>query len=247
MTMNASCPSDLALERHLLTPEASPLGEHLAACPRCIARLVEMRRQGEEFQQYVFPVTVAAIEAAAHPGRWRPWRRLVAPLALAAGLAALTLFVLRWGPLDRQFGSEGDLGLSVLVQDGHSDRAVHDGDGVSAAAALSFRVRTASACRLWILSLDSRGEVVRLYPGEGTGGAAVDGPVQIPGGSVLDGQAGPERIYAVCTPGPSRWRALATQLKGEAGAGEAAVRAAPDVTRLPPGTLLASVLIEKHH
>jgi hypothetical protein len=61
----------------------------------------------------------------------------------------------------------------------------------------------------------------------------------------LNGQAGPERLYAVCTPGPSKWRVLAPLLKGGAGSGEALVRAAPEPGRLPPGTRLASLLLEK--
>jgi hypothetical protein len=116
---------------------------------------------------------------------------------------------------------------------------------VAAAASVRFRVRAASACRLWILSLDSTGEFSRLYPGEGTGGAAVSGLVEIPGGAVLDGRPGPERIYAVCSPGPSRWRALAPLLKVQATSGEAAVRAPPSAAALPSGTQLDSVLVEK--
>ena len=62
---------------------------------------------------------------------------------------------------------------------------------------------------------------------------------------MLDGQAGPARIVAVCTPGPAKWRALAAQLKGGVAAGEAFVRARPNSAALPAGARLASVLLEK--
>jgi hypothetical protein len=239
------CPSTLALERHLLEPATSPVRHHVASCQRCEARLDEMRRQGEAFQQFVFPATVEAIEAAAQPGaRWRLGRWLMlGPVAVGAALA-LVLVMRPATPPDEYLGLKGGLGLAVYAQEGAAVRALRDGEPVGAAAALRFKVHASQACRLWILSLDSRGEVSRLYPGEGTGGAAVSGAVEIPGGAVLDGQAGPERIYAVCTPGPAKWRALAAQLKGE-GAGEAAVRVSPSTARLPEGTQLASVLLEK--
>jgi hypothetical protein len=69
--------------------------------------------------------------------------------------------------------------------------------------------------------------------------------VEIPANVALDGQAGPERLYAVCTPGPSKWRVLGPLLKGGPGTGETVVRAAPQTDRLPSGTRLASVLFEK--
>jgi hypothetical protein len=241
--MTARCPSELSLERHLLEPATSPIRQHVAACDRCAVRLEEMRAQGEHFLQFVFPATVAAIEAAARPrSRLGGWLRLGLALAVAAGLVVL---VRHAGPPEDGLGSGSGLGLAVLVQEAGTVRAVRDGGAVVAAAELRFRVRTSSDCRLWILALDASGEVSRLYPGEGTGGAAVHGTVEIPAGVVLDGRAGPQRLYAVCTPGPSRWRALAPQLKGAPGSGEALVRARPDVARLPAGTLLASVLVEK--
>jgi hypothetical protein len=52
-------------------------------------------------------------------------------------------------------------------------------------------------CFLWIASVDAKGQISRLYPPVG---APVEnrraGPV--PGGAVLDGQPGPERLFAVC-------------------------------------------------
>jgi hypothetical protein len=243
--VTARCPSELALERHLLEPQASPVREHVAGCARCAARLGEMRREGEDFHRDVFPATLAAIEAAARPawrgplGRW-----LVLGSALAAVAGAVVVLRMAAAPDDHIDATTG-IGMAVRVQDAGAARTVRDGDTVGAGAQLHVRVRTAAGCRLWILALDAAGEVSRLYPGEGTGGAAVLGEVELPVTVTLGGRAGPERLYAVCTPGPSRWRALAPQLKGGTGSGDDLVRTPPDVARLPPGTMLASVLLEK--
>jgi hypothetical protein len=151
------------------------------------------------------------------------------------------------GPPDDYLGvkGRGDLAISVFVKEGGSVRAVASGEPVQADAALRFRVQAAQPCRLWILSLDASGEVSRLYPGEGTGGAPVSGLQEIPGGAVLDGRPGPERIYAVCTPGPSRWRDLAVQLKGGGASGEASVRRPGTPSGLPEGARIATLLLEK--
>jgi len=246
--MTARCPSDLALERHLLEAEGSPLTPHVDGCARCAARLREMRRQGEAFQQLVFPATVEAIEAAAAPRRWAVPRWLLLGGPALAAAAAVAIFLIRpAGPPDDYLGvkGRGELGLSVFVKEGAAVRAVASGEAVRPDAALRFRVQAAGTCRLWILSLDASGEVSRLYPGEGSGGAEVRGAQEIPGGAVLDGKVGPERIFAVCTPGPSRWRDLAAQLKGGATPGEQSVRRPPPPAGLPPDTAVATVLLEK--
>jgi hypothetical protein len=242
------CPSDLALERHLLDPESSALSTHVGACARCAARLHEMQRLGEEFHRAVFPSTVATVEAAARPSRWSVprWLLLGGP-ALAAAAAVAVLVLRPAGPPDDYLGvkGRGDLGLSVFVKEGERVRTVASGEAVRPDAALRFRVQSARTCRLWILSLDASGEVSRLYPGEGTGGAEVSGTQEIPGGAILDGRAGPERIFAVCTPGPSRWRDLAVQLKGDAAPGETSVRRPAAPVGLPEETAIATVLLEK--
>jgi hypothetical protein len=243
--MAARCPSDLALERHLLEPQASPLRSHLAGCASCQARLEEMGRQAETFHRQVYPATVAAVEGAVAARHRQRLRWLVLGPALAAAVAAVLFLVRPVGSPSHDDGATGGLGITVLVEEGAGVRPVRSGEVVGAAAALRFRVQAASACRLWILSLDATGEFTRLYPGEGTGGAAVSGAAEIPVGAVLDGQAGPARIVAICTPGPAKWRALAAQLKGGAAAGEAFVRARPNAAALPAGAQLASVLLEK--
>jgi hypothetical protein len=243
--VTARCPSELALERHLLEPEGSPLQPHVDGCPRCLARLAEMRRQGEAFQQYVYPSTAAAVEAAAQPRRFTLRRWLLAVPALAA-VAVAVLLLRPAAPPDDYLGVKGSgLGLTVFVQEGGAGRPLKSGEAVRADAALRFRVRAAAACRLWIFSLDAQGQLSRLYPGEGTGGAAVSGAVEIPGGAVLDGQAGPERIFAVCSPTPAKWKVLAAPIKAATAPGPEGLRAAPITAGLPEGVTVDSVLVEK--
>jgi hypothetical protein len=74
-------------------------------------------------------------------------------------------------------------------------------------------------------------------------GEVVSGAVEIPGDAVLGGQAGPARIVAMCTAGPTKWRALAAQLKGGSAGGEGLVRSRPYAAALPAGAHLASVLL----
>lgn len=238
--MTVRCPSDLVLEAWLLEPEGTPLPEHLATCERCTARLAEMRAQGERFLREVFPLTLAAVEAAAAPAPW--WRRPWLLVPVLAATAAAALLILRPGPP----GGGSGLGLSVYVQGPGGDRTVRDGEVIAADASLGVRVRSQKACRLWILSLDDRGQVSRLYPGEGTGGAAVSGQAEIPLGTALDGQAGPRRIWAVCTPSPATWKSLAKVIQAATGPGPEGVRTLPSATPgMPAGTLADSVLVEK--
>ncbi|MGC3997559.1 MAG: DUF4384 domain-containing protein [Anaeromyxobacter sp.] len=235
------CPSELALEAHLL--QADPAVEaHLAGCARCAARLAGMERDGDTFRREVFPATVDAVTGADRRPQRRWW--LLAPLAAAAAAAALVLVVPRQPPDDYVGLKGGDLTLGVWLDGAKGARAVVDGEGVPAAAGLRFRVRAAGPCRLWLLSIDAAGQVSRLYPASGEGGGEVDGVQELPGGVVLDGKAGPERLFAICTPGPLPWPEVAQAARG-AGAGAGAVREARRLEGLPSGAWQATVLVEK--
>ncbi len=249
--MTARCPSDLALERHLLSPERSTLTAHLAACPACAARLQTMQRQGEEFLRYVYPATVEAVEAAAASGpsgavRWLRWLALVPALGAAAALALFLAFPS--APPDDYLGIKGGgaLGLTVFVQEGANARPVRDGETVPAGAALRFRVRTARACRLWVLSVDGRGQVSRLYPTQGEGGAVLERTADLPGGALLDGLAGPERVVALCAPEALPWAGAEAAVRAAFPApGPEPVRRGAVVAGLPAGAAQDAVLLEK--
>jgi hypothetical protein len=249
--MTARCPSDLALEQHLLAPEGSALAGHLSACPGCAARLATMQRQGEEFLRYVYPATVEAVEAAAErrPALFAGWRRWFALVPALGGAAALALFLARpVAPPDDYLGVKGGgpLGLAVFVQEGSAPRSAHDGEPVPAGASLRFRIRIARPCHLWVLSVDGRGQVSRLYPTQGEGGAAVERSADLPGGAVLDGQAGPERVIALCAPAPLGWSSAEAAVRSAFGSpGPEAVRRPTTIAGLPAGTAQDSLLLEK--
>jgi len=236
------CPSDLDLEMHLLEPARSPLAGHLAACPRCAGRLAEMNRIGEEFRREVFPATVDAVVERARGRRpLRPW--LLAAVPLSAAAAAAVLLVAR--PPADYVGSKGSpLALSVFVQTVEGARAATDGEVVPAGAALRFQVRPRGACRLWVLSVDASGTVSRLFPATGEAGQ-VPGTGPLPGGAVLDGRAGPERIFAVCSATPLPFDRVAGAALAAAAGGDARVRGARAIQGLPADAAQDTLLLEK--
>ncbi|HEY7725915.1 MAG TPA: DUF4384 domain-containing protein [Anaeromyxobacteraceae bacterium] len=250
--MSQRHPSALSLERHLADPVGSPVRDHIALCARCSEQLEEMRRQGEEFLRTVYPATVEAVEAAA-ARRWLPsWLRVpvLAPVTAAAAAAAVLLLLSPAGdglPPDWGGGVKGfgGVGLAVFGNGGGGARLLGDGEVVRADAALRFRVSLPSPCHLWIVSVDAQGKVSRLFPSEGDGGALAAGRVELPGGAVLDGRPGPERVLAVCTPGPLLYAPLERAVQVATAQGAGAVRALAKLPWLPEGSGQASVLLEK--
>lgn len=240
--MSPPCPSDLKLEGHLLDPAASGLGPHIDGCTTCRARLHRMAEEGEEFRRFVHPATVEAVVAAAR----RPWRRFVPALASGAVIAIAGVLLLCVAPPGDYLGVKGGgLGLTVFVGGPDGARAAAEGALVPASAALRFKVRPAAPCRLWIVSVDAASQVSRLYPPQGDGGAEVSEGGPLPGGAVLDGRGGPERIYAVCTAQPLSLADLSALCRAAAGGGEQAVRSARSIRGLPLGAVQESILLEK--
>lgn len=205
--VTARCPSDLVLEGYLLEPDRSPVTPHVDGCAHCRQRVARMQQEGEEFNQFVFPATVDAIEAAVAPRRAR-WLKLLAPVAALATVGAATLLVTRGGPTapppdyvgvkGRTMLHEGRAGLEVFVGGADGASPVEDGSTVPAGAALRFRIKPDDdKCFLWIASVDAKGQISRLYPPQGA--AVKDIPAgPVPGGAVLDGKPGLERLYVVC-------------------------------------------------
>jgi hypothetical protein len=245
--VTARCPSDLALEAFLLEPGRANHGAHVDACPRCQARVAEMQAQGEEFRRFVFPATVEAVEEAARRRRPR-LAFLVAPVGAFAALAAALLVFVRvqdgGGPPPDYVGAKGsDVRLTAFVSAEGSVRALEDGAVVPASAALRFQVSAKEGCHLWIMSLDAKGQVSRLYPPKGTPPTPhAEGAV--PGGAVLDGEPGPERLYAVCAPPAMPWSEVRRAAEAPA-AGPESVRAARVLGEPLAGALQSTLLLEK--
>ena len=251
--MNAH-PSELALERHLLDPVRSAIRAHVETCDRCGARVAEMQRQGEDFLRFVFPATVEKVEAAAERSSRRfDWIRMLAPASAVAAAAAV--FLLVRPAADHESRCVGEdciitkgehgLGMTVFLNGSGGARPARDGEVVPAGGAIRFRVRPAALCNLWVLSVDASGQVSRLFPMTGDGGALVATLVDLPGGAVLDGKPGPERIFAICTPAPMYYATVERAVQVAMARGESAVRSVTTVPGLPEGTGQASILLEK--
>jgi hypothetical protein len=180
---------------------------------------------------------------------------MLAPVPVA-GLAAALLLVAHpasgpspLGPDESYVGIKGgtatSLGLSVFLGAAEGARLVNEGEPVPATSALRFKVQPTKACRLWMVSVDATGQVSRLYPTSGDEGAELSQGGALPGGAVLDGRGGPERIFAFCTPKPVKFAQVERAVRGAVAKGESGVRAAAVVPGFPDGTAQATMLIEK--
>lgn len=239
------CPSELALEAHLLRPVAE-VAAHLAGCPRCTERLRRMELAGEEFRNAVYPATVGAVRRAADSRRrQRAWVWLAPLPALAA--AVLVVLVGRTPtPGPGYLGVKGNpLGFTVFAAADGGAQPVSSGQEVSATAALRFWVKPSGPCWLWVASVDVAGHVSRLFPAQGAAPARVAAAGALPGGAVLDGNAGPERMYAVCTREELSWETLERLVQSAATSGEPGVRSAGELRDLPEGAAQATVMLEK--
>lgn len=248
--MTARCPSDLKLEGFLLDPGASPVKPHVEQCARCAARLAEMRRQGDEFMQYVFPATVQRIEAAAAPKPAWSLARWFAPVPALAAAAAILLMARPEAPPEDYVGIKGGtgntIGLAVFLQRPAGEaRSARDGEVVPASASIRFKVRPSKPCRLWVVSVDAAGQVSRLFPPEGEGGADLQKTAVLPGGAVLDGHPGPERFLALCTPVPVPYARVEEAARAAMATGADAIRSVRSVPGMPAGTTQDSILLEK--
>jgi len=262
----ARCPSDLALEGYLLDGGPARLGAHLSSCSSCAARLERMRAEGQSFLQYVYPATVERVQAeasrpagiAAAPwgrallARLLPGRRLLHLSAAAALAVAILAAPSAWSslhsPSDDYVGVKGareSLGLTVFLGTAQGARPVADGEVVPSTSALRFKVVPSQACHLWLFSLDDAAQLSLLYPAARDQGAPIARAGPLPGGAVLDGVAGRERIFAVCTLAPMPYARLEEAVHRAFPRGEADARALGVVPGMPEGTVQSSVLVKK--
>jgi hypothetical protein len=100
----------------------------------------------------------------------------------------------------------------------------------------------AQECFLWILSVDAKGQVSRIYPPKGVPPEA-RGAGTVPGGAVLDGEPGPERLFAVCAPPAMAWGEV--RAAAPAAAGPDDVRGARALGGPLAGAMQATLLVEK--
>jgi len=240
------CPDDVALERALAgeAPFAGDVHRHAAGCPSCTSRLGWMEEAGELFARRVFPATRDGVVEALSRPRWLvpgAW----APLVGAAAALVILFPVLR--PVSAPPGYVGVKGgagevrlpVHVYVSEGGRARQLSTGDVVHPGDGLRFVVE-APGREVFLVSVDQTGRVSRLVPGDT---ALVPDTGIVPGGSVLDGVLGPERIFAVAMEPGTRPEDVESAIRGAvARGGAASVRA---LERLPLAAPQGTFLLEK--
>ena len=214
--MKGSCPSELDLEI-----DASAWSAHTESCAQCSARLVRRREADALFDRVVYPRTEArVVERHRRRGRWLQalW---FAPLPLAAACLFLVFHrapVTDDGPSEEYVGRRGaGLTFNVYAHTSQGTQRVRDGGAVPADAALRFEVNPASPCWVTIFSVEA-GKVTKLFPPDQDSQRITDAGA-LPGGAMLDGVAGPERLFAVCTVKPVKFDDLLSPLTNNTGPG----------------------------
>ena len=238
------CPQDLDLERALAGEAAfAPVLAHASGCDGCTARLAWMRDAGDLFARRVLPATRDAVLAKLHRPPW--WRRAL-PIAVPVAVAATLVVVLTPAlhPPPGYVGSKGAgtpalLQLQVFVDRSGKAAEVRTGDRVHPGDGLRFVVDAPDRVVV-LVSVDGQGHVSRLVPG---GSTQVPQTGIVPGGSVLDGVLGPERIFAVeLQPGLDVAHVEAAARAAVGAGGDQAVR---EARALPIPAPQGTVLLEK--
>ena len=240
--MNA-CPSELQLELQWshLSPE---METHLASCTRCAARIAELRQREDEFRRFVFPATRQAVVEGVQRGRRNAWMwRAGVGLVFALSIPLATAQTMKlWAAQEGVTGisgeqTKGGVGLGVYLRTDAGAKRVSDAQKVPAAAALRFRVQLPKACEVTVVSYDAEGKLSTLAASS----RWPAGMHELPGGAVLDGVPGPERIFVLCSLQPVDLSLVERALPRERGAG--AVRT---LRHLEAGAeLQETILLEK--
>jgi hypothetical protein len=237
-------PSELALEAYLLDRETSSVAPHLGGCERCRARVARMEHEGEDFRRFVLPATLDAVLEKNAPERRKRWLWLLGIAPVAAVAALIVAIRPPEEPPPGYVGVKGGMSLVAYLGGPGGAKAVLDGQAVKPSAAVRFSVAPQGRCQLWIVSVDESAQISRIYPAEGDGGAPVSKQGALPGGAVLDGRAGLERFYAVCSPGPLGYDVLTKSVRASV-RGKDDLRQGPALSGLPKGTRQTSLLVEK--
>ena len=118
-------------------------------------------------------------------------------------------------------------------------------DGVVAPSGhLGFQVALKEKCWLQIVSVDAVGRVSNVYPVQ-QDSVEVRGGSVLPGLASLDGETGPERIFALCGPNRLSFADTAGRVAASMEKSESGVREIRRIPGLPETIAQSSVLIEK--
>lgn len=204
---------DLLLLSALSAPETNEAKAHLDTCGSCKARWVELNEDKQRFEQFVFPRTLAKVEARAAAERGGFFERfklkLVIP-SLVMVAAAVTLVVATQGPTqvdgpgtqtedDAYVGIKGAPTLEVFaMRNGGGAFPVQPNMELQPSDRIRFVVNPADAKYVLVASTDGAGEF-SVYAPFGAGKSQLvksAAKQELPGSIELDDTIGVENIVA---------------------------------------------------
>jgi hypothetical protein len=200
-----TCLSDLTLDRLIAgeldaSPEGKEARTHVEACAACRARYQGFLLEKERFPSEVF-VSGLAAKAKARARQPAPW------LPLAAGMISIAATLLLVFNVDRkpEVLLKGGEGISVVVkrQTGVVEPLLSGGQ-VAPGEAIRFRISSPKAAWVFVVGMDSAGQVSPYASGDGYGVPWTAGTdAYLDGSIVMDDTRGVEQLAAVFCPSPT--------------------------------------------
>lgn len=205
---------DLLLMSALSGDRQTEAKAHLEGCTLCQKRWSELNEDKARFEQFVFPRTLAKLEARlAAPSlmdRLRAGWKMLVPAA--AGVVAASLAMAVWvGGKDRTqteddvyIGIKGNASLEVVANRPETGQfPVKPGTVLKPKDKIRFVVNTAGSKFLLIASRDGAGAFTVYHPfGAAQSGQVTGNRVELPGSVELDEVTGNERLVAVFSDAP---------------------------------------------
>jgi hypothetical protein len=202
---------DLLALSALAATDAQLAQGHLSGCGTCKRRWDELNEDKQRFEQFVFPRTLASVEARARKGSsaWSGlaarWRMLVPALGLAAAGVIAVVVIPRGSVQTPYVGVKGGPSMEVVARRGETQFPVREGSHLRARDQIRFVVDPAGAKYLLIASRDGNGTLSVYFPYNGAQSAPLmENRQELPNSIELDGVTGPERLYAFFSDAPLR-------------------------------------------
>ena len=189
-----ACLSDLVLDRMIVgeLDESGGRAEHLAGCPKCSARLAELRLATPD-QLFIAGMAAAATKTARR--RRGPLTAGISTLLVAAAAVA----VIWWPRPPEGTRSKGGLTFEVVARRQNGVVApLLPGATLAAGDAIRFRLSSDVDGWLTVIGVDSRPSVTAYAPASGSARRWKAGRDQlVDEGIELDDTRGQERVIAV--------------------------------------------------
>ncbi len=217
---------DLMLMQALSSTDLKAAEAHLATCTECKQQWAELSEDSQKFSQYVFPRTVAKVEARLAPQSFFDRFKLafVLPALGLATAAVIGVVLLKTPPVveDENYiglkGAKPSLEVFALRADSQLFK-VKEGAALKAGDKIRFIVGPGTAQYLLIGSQDAKGEFSVFHPFGAEQSQKLDpaGPrrVEVPGSVELDDTVGQERLIAVFSNEPVKADAVKAAVQAD--------------------------------